>query len=366
MSSPSREHVSSKYKYELLFGAWMLVTGGIFLRIRKQPYSASLKTEQYESIFKGTSLGAVLLGLDTNITPSLASPQPFTCQSHLNSQTSTKTAYRYDTNITLPMMLIKHDFANIELNLWNPLYALAPFVLLAISLPLAIFAVATTTLAISLLFFRAAVVYVQLAAAVTGAWFDALTSHTSPAIARSAPKLSTEPRSTSRHTKLRSSNASAASSQETIVPHTNTTRSVTFGTSEMTRDFEGVGGWRAPGDEDEEALWMGLNSRLQLPAEIGTRRHQRSLTGGTISPAQRWNWSPGTLRRSPVQSRSRTPVRFADDGGEYFPSQPMTSLRPLGTAADPARHHRRRKSGSGDSGSSGASGVMMAPRGVGK
>jgi len=52
-----------KYRYEALFGAWLLVTGVTFRRIRRQPYSMRLKVEQYESIFKGTSLGAIVLGI---------------------------------------------------------------------------------------------------------------------------------------------------------------------------------------------------------------------------------------------------------------------------------------------------------------
>lgn len=63
MTDPTIEKAVSKYRYELLFGAWLLVTGGTFLRISKQPYSTRLKVEQYESIFKGTSLSAVLLGM---------------------------------------------------------------------------------------------------------------------------------------------------------------------------------------------------------------------------------------------------------------------------------------------------------------
>lgn len=67
MSDTAVETAFSKYRYEYLFGAWLLVTGGTFLRISRQPYSMRLKVEQYESIFKGTSLGAVLLGM--GITP---------------------------------------------------------------------------------------------------------------------------------------------------------------------------------------------------------------------------------------------------------------------------------------------------------
>jgi hypothetical protein len=63
MADQAQEHAVSKFRYELLFGTWLLVTGATFLRISKQPYSSRLKTEQYESIFKGTSLGAVLLGI---------------------------------------------------------------------------------------------------------------------------------------------------------------------------------------------------------------------------------------------------------------------------------------------------------------
>jgi hypothetical protein len=63
MSAPTSETALEKYRYEILFGAWLAVTGATFLRIKRQPYSTRLKIEQYESIFKGTSLGAVLIGI---------------------------------------------------------------------------------------------------------------------------------------------------------------------------------------------------------------------------------------------------------------------------------------------------------------
>jgi hypothetical protein len=63
MSNPTSETALEKYRYEILFGAWLAVTGATFLRIKRQPYSTRLKIEQYESIFKGTSLGAVLIGI---------------------------------------------------------------------------------------------------------------------------------------------------------------------------------------------------------------------------------------------------------------------------------------------------------------
>jgi len=72
MTDQTPEHVISKYRYEVLFGAWLLITGGTFLRISRQPYSSRLKIEQYESIFKGTSLSAVLLGMGMTPTRSTA------------------------------------------------------------------------------------------------------------------------------------------------------------------------------------------------------------------------------------------------------------------------------------------------------
>lgn len=63
MVSPQLEQAYEKYRYEALFGVWLVVTGATFMRIRRQPYSTRLKVEQYESIFKGTSLGAIVLGI---------------------------------------------------------------------------------------------------------------------------------------------------------------------------------------------------------------------------------------------------------------------------------------------------------------
>lgn len=75
MADQTPENLMSKYRYEVLFGAWLLVTGSTFLRISRQPYSTRLKVEQYESIFKGTSFSAVLLGM--GITPGRSSASRF-------------------------------------------------------------------------------------------------------------------------------------------------------------------------------------------------------------------------------------------------------------------------------------------------
>lgn len=59
---PGRENTSVPipYRYYILTGLYVLVTGGAFFRVSRQPYNARVKAEQYETIFKGTTLATVL------------------------------------------------------------------------------------------------------------------------------------------------------------------------------------------------------------------------------------------------------------------------------------------------------------------
>lgn len=258
-------------------------------------------------------------------------------------------------------MLFRLGKVSIELNPWNPLYAVAPFIIVMVSVPLAIFAVVTTSVALSLLAFRGFIVYTQLGTALLSAWLSPTSAKpVAQRLQPPSPERSSPPRSRNRRT----SNGSG-SSQDTTVPTSRLgPKSGSFtgllGEGGLTRDYEGVGGWRDTGNEDEEALWMGINSRLQLPTAPTGRRHQRRHTGGQ-SPNQRWSWSPEAFRMSPVQSRSRTPNRVLAneyDNGEYFPTQPANGGRPISTASDPLKRHNRKLSGSGSSITSVASSMM--------
>ncbi|CAO2653810.1 Nn.00g032210.m01.CDS01 [Neocucurbitaria sp. VM-36] len=440
MSNTTTESALSKYRYEALFGVWLAVTGATFLRISRQPYSSGLKIEQYESIFKGTSLSAVLdearrgafeatetrpeqlesscasfpvtyrtitinswflgiylmlwtkSGLEAQATAplmgtgttsgcvsELAVPARFHMQASLHRQHTTSFFSYSPLSSTTPppptvaIMLLRVGSLSVEFNVWNPLYAVAPFVVFVVSIPLAIFAIMTTSLAVALLSCRALVVYFQLGVALASAWLLPALPKSSSRVTSSHRPSSSGQSSPTRQRNRRSSAVSTTSQDSaTVAPAPHASRlhnksgsfSSLIGTSEITRDFEGVGGWRVAGDEDEEALWMGINSRLQLPADAPTRRHKRSLTGGA-SPSQRWTWSPEAFRMSPVQSRVRTPVRFAiDDENDYFPPQSMPGMRPISSASEPTKHHRR-KSGSGSSASS-TSGMMMAVKEAGE
>lgn len=55
--------IAHRYRYPLLIGAYVVITGTAVFRVSRQPYGQSLKWEQYETIFKFTTLGVVLGGI---------------------------------------------------------------------------------------------------------------------------------------------------------------------------------------------------------------------------------------------------------------------------------------------------------------
>lgn len=195
---------------------------------------------------------------------------------------------------------------------FNPFYLLAPPALLIISVPLAIFAGITTCIAFGLLLIRVSIVYFELGFALLRSWLIS-------ARAKTEPKEPSSP-ARSPQRRRRSSVLSSPSSQEFRRPPLKSDSYVTLlGAGAPDRDYEGVGGWRVEGDEADDALWLGMNSRLELPLSgSGQRRHQRSLTGSS----QRWTWSPEALKMSPVQSRARTPS-IGHTAEEYFGLQPQ-------------------------------------------
>ena len=239
----------------------------------------------------------------------------------------------------------------------SPLYLLGPPLLLLISIPLTILAVITTSIAVTCLTVRVSIVYFELGIALIHSYF--FPPPQKPLPKRPSPGRSSPHRSRNRRSSIASTTSSHDAAVQPSYPSQLQYKSGSFasliGTGEITRDFEGVGGWRLPGNEDEEALWMGMNSRLELPAAIPKqRRHQRSLTGGS----QRC--SPETMRFSPMQSRSRTPAGDDRYGEGYFPPQP--NMRPFSVASDRASKNTqdgRRKSSSGSSSGGSNSKIMM-------
>ena len=214
----------------------------------------------------------------------------------------------------------------------SPIYFLGPLFFLIISVPLAIFALITTSIAVTVLLIRASIVYFELSLALISSWLFVNTT-----VSIRIPKSHFSPSSSGRTSPLRprstrpNSRSSTISLPDTPAPqpaYKSGSFASLIGTGEPTRDYEGVGGWRVFGKDDEEALWIGMNSRLELPAATPTtrRNHKRSLTGGNQG-SNRWSWSPEAVRISPMQSRARTPISHSRESSngldEYFPSQPL-------------------------------------------
>jgi len=223
---------------------------------------------------------------------------------------------------------------------FNPLYLLVPPSLILVSIPLAIFATFTTCLAFALLLIRVSIVYFELGIALLRSWLVADT--TKPRV-RGPSSHTQSPRP---HRRRRSSVLSSPSSQEFRRPPLKSDSYVTLlGAGAPDRDYEGVGGWRVEGQEPEEAIWIGMNSRLELPlVGGGQRRHQRSLTGGS----QKWTWSPEALKMSPVQSRARTPS-VEQVVEEYFGLQPHGRQSTDVLVAEESNKSRRKSiSGTGE------------------
>lgn len=265
--------------------------------------------------------------------------------------------------------------------------------ILSLSIPLLGFAFFTTLISLSVLLLRVLIVYFELFLAVIPHYLSpfpktcpldtpkrhdikyATKIRTTGPVARRrrrsssslnsvisstsiTPTLSTSsivPKSTSGvipHLKA-SASTSAIIHPLALSTHSRPQQAYTGTSSERgSRDYEGVGGWRLGGDDDYEAAWTNINSRLELPAEH-SRRHKRSLTGGSIKTVDlsmgkirdrdaesvrsispeagrecnsrvRRSWDKEAERACNV-GRVRTPLEEKGGDGEYFANASMSS-----------------------------------------
>jgi hypothetical protein len=181
----------------------------------------------------------------------------------------------------------------------NPGYGLILPFLFLFTIPIALLATLTTIIAFCILIFRVTLVYIELALTVIPHYILGSEPAAAAALTRANPPAAAshsrrKPRRTGSITPI------PGGSGQTLAHHI--------------RDYEGVGGWRLGPPSDDDDLWTRINSRLELPADHG-RRHQRSLTSGSIT-AQRKSWSPEAMMRA------RTPPNVAVSGDSFFPQMP--------------------------------------------
>ncbi|KAJ4411278.1 hypothetical protein N0V82_009062 [Gnomoniopsis sp. IMI 355080] len=232
--------------------------------------------------------------------------------------------------------------------LLNPVYGLIVPFLFVVTIPLAILAGVTTTLAFTVLMFRVAVVYLDIAVNMVpqyvtgrrlfpfpGRYMSSLlntavsnlpppTTSFSPTDSRpvsgqSTPSPTTTATTTIRtpnrhHRRRRTSGASFHSVGSTT--SINNDGAAGIGSKRnsfmlipssigMDRDFEGVGGWRLngrnPADDD---AWAQLNSRLELPLDQQRRHHRRSPSGGGAITPRGGAGGDYLMMKSPRATRS--------------------------------------------------------------
>ena len=232
--------------------------------------------------------------------------------------------------------------------LLHPVYAVIVPFLFVVTVPLAIFAGITTTLAFAVLLLRVTVIYLDIALSLVPkslAGFSpyARYRHPPPPTAARALNRSPSPVLTPqlRRRRRRPSSASLMSF-ESVVTASGDAASSSLGLIPSVgaeRDFEGVGGWRTGDDES----WTAFNSRLEMP----DRHHHRAASGGPATPGEgSYLMMKGLTRNpeasiikpstSPNSSRARTPsgprVAFGGTGYSdgYFPmtQSPKASKKP--------------------------------------
>ncbi|PNS16968.1 hypothetical protein CAC42_4932 [Sphaceloma murrayae] len=246
-----------------------------------------------------------------------------------------------------------------------------PFIVL-LSIPLTILALFTTSLAFGTLLLRVSIVYLELVLALFQSFITPR-----PPVSKALPSQPAPLHGPVRHHARRRTSSSGSTTSlrlETPLSHTpfphnagggrlhkNPSLASLLGTT-TPRDYESVGGWRlTSANSDEEALWTGINSRLELPAltvpspntltRTAERYHHRSLTGGS----RRGSGPPGTTTGSP-ELKPRSPGGKRGKGsGTVSPEGYFTGLQGQGLgmtivggdqrgSADGSRVHSRRSS----------------------
>ncbi|KAH6895243.1 hypothetical protein B0T10DRAFT_211206 [Thelonectria olida] len=235
--------------------------------------------------------------------------------------------------------------------LLNPVYAFVVPFLFIVTVPLAVFAGITTTLAFSVLILRVLAVYIDVALSLIPHYLGGRRPRPyrprPPQIQAFRPvpttlsSSSSSASSTTPARRRRRRRSSSALSTSSLTPAASETALGLVPSIGPERDFEGVGGWRLGDDE----VWTTLNSRLELPdKQYHGRSHHLSPSGPTTPGEGPYLMmkgrtpSPETKRSSasPNSGRTRTPsgprIAFSSKAlvDSYFPllkSSPKVSKK---------------------------------------
>ncbi|TKA81656.1 hypothetical protein B0A55_01351 [Friedmanniomyces simplex] len=189
--------------------------------------------------------------------------------------------------------------------------------LIVLSLPLAVFAVFTTSIAFWILLFRVSLVYAELLAALLRSYIVPPPKESATAIRSPSPEKDRSPRS------RRASQSSSGSSGLQMRTFGPSDSSATLSGPIPPRDYEGVGGWLAPEDDEDDPLWIAGESRSGPPSPVATLQRHHSYSQTSLSRGH----SP-ELFRTPARPRGpgsgtaspegyfTTPLKLLSSGGD--------------------------------------------------
>ncbi|OAA37451.1 hypothetical protein NOR_07150 [Metarhizium rileyi] len=243
--------------------------------------------------------------------------------------------------------------------LLNPVYAFVFPFLFVVTVPLAILAGITTTLAFGVLIFRLVIVYLDVALSLIPQYLASFKlqrryMHLETRVPEdfntlfagsngdnsTASSIQQTPLLHHRRRRRPSSSISILSTGGSTTPISEFRLGLLPGVGPE-RDFEGIGGWRS-GDDDE--VWTTINSRMELPDRQFTRHHYRTSSGGgatTPTPGDGGVLMMKTRRRSPESkvvartatspnsSRARTPSASRMQNLTTFGNSTSDSYFPL-------------------------------------
>ncbi|MCJ1351733.1 MAG: hypothetical protein MMC33_001717 [Icmadophila ericetorum] len=272
------------------------------------------------------------------------------------------------------------------------------------SIPLLYFAVFTSIIAFTTLFIRVLVVYIELFTAVIHDQFI------SPPPPRKLSSLSSSSTPSLGGKDSRSRRSSAISFQSIDTTGSITPRIIADGgggqfppgiypsQAPLTRDFEGIGGWRfaGPDSSEDDSLWTTINSRLELPTPPAIvvpnptngfshsienfatqdtvkgehhhhekkKRHVRRKTSGSLSNIPVWSsvGSVGSVKATKTaegRGKGRSGEELVGPLGEVLSNWNNASKESLGSRGSESKS----TTSLGEVGSSGVSMIPVRPRG---
>jgi hypothetical protein len=255
-------------------------------------------------------------------------------------------------------------FAARPMAIFNPVYALVIPSLFVVTVPLAILAGITTTLAFSVLILRVIVVYLDIALSLLPQSLASLHRRDIvDAAASPSPHKLPEPRSSSptlsssslkqqhalrRRRRRPSSTASAisgggsASSMVSVAGGGERGGLGLIPSIGPERDFEGIGGWRVGGDAVDDEVWTTVNPKLEMPERpFGPHYHHHHRTpssGGPTTPGEGGYLMMRTRNRSPeIRTGAAIAARAPSSPNSSrarTPTGPRLAFAPVNPAAD--------------------------------